>query len=145
MSQQLILTNCIESSHHHTSLMFSSPQSLTTSRWDTGAGVHIYLYMMFVPFFVTPTCFMFRLREQPMWGVQPSTAPRPRAKGLGLVRNHVMVRVNSGPVGDRRLTLAASCLSCFVKAANLPFVATDRSDKQERKWRIFRDGNKIRS
>ncbi len=56
-----------------------------------------------------------------------------------------MVRVNSGPAGNRRLTLAASCLSCFVKAANLSFVAADSSDKQERKWRIFRDGNKIRS
>lgn len=78
-------------------------------------------------------------------GGSSSVQPHPRAKGWGLVRDHVMVRVNSGPVGNRRLTLAASCLSCFVKAANLPFVAADSSDKQERKWRIFRDGNKIRS
>lgn len=45
----------------------------------------------------------------------------------------MMVRVNSGPKGNRRLTLAASCLSCFVKAANLPFVTADGSDKQDRK------------
>lgn len=43
------------------------------------------------------------------------------------------MRVNSVPVGNRRLTLAASCLSCFVKAANLPFVAVDCSDKQTEK------------
>lgn len=55
------------------------------------------------------------------------------------------VRVNPGPAGNRRLTLAASCLSCFVKAANLPFVATDSGDKQGRKWRIFCDGKKIGS
>lgn len=72
-------------------------------------------------------------------------SPVPELRGRGLVRNHVMVRVNSEPVGNRRLTLAASYLSCFVKAANLPFVAADSSDKRERKWRIFRDGNKIRS
>lgn len=44
-----------------------------------------------------------------------------------------MVRVNSGPEGNRRLTRAASRLSCFVKAANVPFVTADSSDKQERK------------
>lgn len=38
--------------------------------------------------------------------------------------------MNSGPWGNRRLTAAASCLSCFVKAANLPFVAADSGDKR---------------
>lgn len=72
-------------------------------------------------------------------------SPIPERRVWGLVRNHVTVRVNSGPAGNRRLTLAASCLSCFVKAANLPFVAVDSSDKQQRKWRIFRDRSKTRS
>lgn len=118
--------------------MFSPPQSQ-----DTGAGVH--MYMMFVPFSVTPTCCLFWLRRQPMWGVRYPAAPS-RSWGLGdWSEKHVMVRVKWGPRGNRRLTRAASCLSCFVKAANLPFVAADSSDKQERKWRIFHDGNKIRS
>lgn len=79
-------------------------------------------------------------------GGSDTLQPRPRSWGLGdWSEKHVMVRVKWGPGGNRRLTRAASCLSCFVKAANLPFVAADSSDKQERKWRIFRDGNKIRS
>lgn len=53
--------------------------------------------------------------------------------------------MNSGPWGNRRLTAADSCLSCFVKAASLPFVAADSGDKRERKWRISCDGNRIRS
>lgn len=44
--------------------------------------------------------------------------------------------MNSGPWGNRRLTVAASCLSCFVKAANLPFVTADSGDKRERKWTL---------
>lgn len=86
---------------------------------------------------VTPTCCMFWLNRQPLWGVSAQCSPTPKLRVWGLVRNHVMVRVNSGPEGNRRLTLAASCLSYFVKPANLPFVAADSSDKQERKWRIF--------
>lgn len=65
----------------HASPMFRPPQSLITSRWDTGAGVLIYTYMMFVPFFVTPTCCMFWVSQQPMWGVQPSAAPSPMGIG----------------------------------------------------------------
>lgn len=72
-------------------------------------------------------------------------SPIPKLKVWGLVRNHVMVRVNSGPTGNRRLTLTALCLSCFVKAANLAFVTADSSDKQKRKWRIVHDGRTIRS
>lgn len=71
--------------------------------------------------------------------------PYPRAKGLRIGQKPCDGACEPRAYGNRRLTVAALCLSCFVKAANLPFVAADRSDKQERKWRIFRDGNKIRS
>ena len=89
---------------------------------------------------------MFCRSLQPLWG-EASAAP-PWVWGAGgwkLGRKHVLVRVNSGPWGSRRLTAAASCLSCFVKAANLPFVAADSGDKRERKWRFSCDGNRIRS
>lgn len=102
----------------------------------------------FFPFFsVTLTCPVFWLKPQPMWGggVQPQLSLVPEVPGWRLVSRHVTVRVNSVPVGNRRLTLAASCLSCFVKAANLPFVAVDCSDKQTEKQRFFRDENKTRS
>lgn len=118
---------------HHAPLMFSC---LPMSCQHTSAGVH----MMFVPLFCHPTLLHVLTKSSGAVGGSSQCSPTPMQKARGLVRKHVMVRVNSRPEGNRRLTVAASCLSCFVKAANLPFVAADRGDKQERKQRIFCHG-----
>lgn len=106
--------------------------ALTSSRWNTGAGVPL----MFVPLISHANLLPVLTKSAAIVGVSAQCSPTPKLRVWGLVRNHVMVRVNSGPEGNRRLTLAASCLSCFVKAANHPFVAADSGDKLERKWRI---------
>lgn len=57
-----------------------------------------------------------------------------------------MVRVNTGPQGDRRLTPPVSCLSCFCKGCQSCLLfAADSGDKRGRKLRIHCAGNKIGS
>lgn len=53
---------------HHASPMFSS---LTTSCWDTGAGVH----MMFVPLFCHANLLHVLTKSAATVGVQPTAAP----------------------------------------------------------------------
>lgn len=98
--------------------------------------VQVFNTVIFFPFFFCHANLPRVLTETSAHvggGVQPQCSLVPEVPGWRLVSRHVTVRVNSVPVGNRRLTLAASCLSCFVKAANLPFVAVDCSDKQTEK------------
>ena len=117
------------------------------SPWTVGIQVQVFVCIWCLsPFPVTLTPCMRVLTDTAASVGGPAQCSPVSELGVGEWSESMWWCVwTQAPVGNRRLTWAASCLSCFVKAANLPFVAADSSDKQERKWRIFRDGNKIRS
>lgn len=69
---------------------------------DVGIQVQVFIFVWCLPpFFVTRTRCMFWLRSSQCGG-SSAVQSCPAAKSWELVRNHVMVRVSSGPVGNRR-------------------------------------------
>lgn len=104
---------------------------------DVGIQVQVFIFVWCLPPFLSrepAACFDW---EAASVGGPVQCSPVPQLRAGNWSETMWWCVWVQGLWGTGVITLTASCLPSFLKAANLSFVSSDSSDKQEGKWRIL--------